>query len=91
MEDGVINRYFAMPSISGKTTNKKKGIKVVLKKGTGIKQYTSFCIKEVKSGFKKVKTVKVSKKKSYSFQITKNRKEKILKNGTYYVQVAPKG
>lgn len=27
-------RYFAMPSISGKTTNKKKGIKVVLKKGT---------------------------------------------------------
>ena len=26
-------RYFAMPSISGKTTNKKKGIKVVLKKG----------------------------------------------------------
>lgn len=33
-------RYFAMPSISGKTTNKKKGIKVVLKKGRGIKQYT---------------------------------------------------
>lgn len=25
-------RYFAMPSISGKTTNKKKGIKVVLKR-----------------------------------------------------------
>ena len=66
-------RYFAMPSISGKTTNKKKGIKVVLKKGRGIKQYT----------------VKVSKKKSYSFQITKNGKKK-LKKGTYYVQVAPK-
>ena len=75
-------RYFAMPSISGKTTNKKKGIKVVLKKGTGIKQYTVSVSKNSKSGFKKVKTVKVSKKKSYSFQITKK--------GTYYVQVTPK-
>ena len=82
-------RYFAMPSISGKTTNKKKGIKVVLKKGTGIKQYTVSVSKNSKSGFKKVKTVKVSKKKSYSFQITKNGKKK-LKKGTYYVQVAPK-
>ena len=82
-------RYFAMPSISGKTTNKKKGIKVVLKKGTGIKQYTVSVSKKSKSGFKKVKTVKVSKKKSYSFQITKNGKKK-FKKGTYYVQVAPK-
>lgn len=82
-------RYFAMPSISGKTTNKKKGIKVVLKKGRGIKQYTVSISKNSKSGFKKVKTVKVSKKKSYSFQITKNGKKK-LKKGTYYVQVAPK-
>ena len=41
------------------------------------------------SGFKKVKTVKVSKKKSYSFQITKNGKKK-FKKGTYYVQVTPK-
>ena len=82
-------RYFAMPSISGKTTNKKKGIKVVLKKGRGIKQYTVSISKKSKSGFKKVKTVKVSKKKSYSFQITKNGKKK-LKKGTYYVQVAPK-
>lgn len=46
-------RYFAMPSISGKTTNKKKGIKVVLKKGTGIKQYTVSVSKNSKSGFKK--------------------------------------
>ena len=75
-------RYFAMPSISGKTTNKKKGIKVVLKKGRGIKQYTVSISKKSKSGFKKVKTVKVSKKKSYSFQITKNGKKK-LKKGTY--------
>ncbi len=82
-------RYFAMPSISGKTTNKKKGIKVVLKKGTGIKQYTVSVSKNSKSGFKKVKTVKVSKKKSYFFQITKNGKKK-FKKGTYYVQVAPK-
>lgn len=82
-------RYFAMPSISGKTTNKKKGIKVVLKKGRGIKQYTVSISKNSKSGFKKVKTVKVSKKKSYSFQITKNGKKK-LKKGTYYVQVTPK-
>lgn len=82
-------RYFAMPSISGKTTNKKKGIKVVLKKGTGIKQYTVSVSKNSKSGFKKVKTVKVSKKKSYSFQITKNGKKK-FKKGTYYLQVAPK-
>ena len=82
-------RYFAMPSISGKTTNKKKGIKVVLKKGTGIKQYTVSVSKNSKSGFKKVKTVKISKKKSYSFQITKNGKKK-FKKGTYYVQVAPK-
>lgn len=82
-------RYFAMPSISGKTTNKKKGIKVVLKKGTGIKQYTVSVSKNSKSGFKKVKTVKVSKKKSYSFQITKNGKKK-FKKGTYYVQVTPK-
>ena len=48
-------RYFAMPSISGKTTNKKKGIKVVLKKGRGIKQYTVSISKKSKSGFKKVK------------------------------------
>lgn len=41
------------------------------------------------AGFKKVKTVKVSKKKSYSFQITKNGKKK-FKKGTYYVQVTPK-
>ena len=68
-------RYFAMPSISGKTTNKKK--------------YTVSVSKNSKSGFKKVKTVKVSKKKSYSFQITKNGKKK-FKKGTYYVQVAPK-
>lgn len=59
------------------------------KKGTGIKQYTVSVSKNSKSGFKKVKTVKVSKKKSYSFQITKNGKKK-LKKGTYYVQVAPK-
>ena len=44
-------RYFAMPSISGKTTNKKKGIKVVLKKGRGIKQYTV----SIKNGKKKLK------------------------------------
>ena len=69
---------------------KKKGSKVVLKKGNGeLKQYTVSVSKNSKSGFKKVKTVKVSKKKSYSFQITKKRKEK-LKKGTYYVQVAPK-
>lgn len=82
-------RYFAMPSISGKTTNKKKGIKVVLKKGTGIKQYTVSVSNDQKSGFKKVKTVKVSKKKSYSFQITKYGKKK-FKKGIYYVQVIPK-
>ena len=58
-------------------------------KGTGIKQYTVSVSKNSKSGFKKVKTVKVSKKKSYSFQITKNGKKK-FKKGTYYVQVTPK-
>ena len=67
----------------------RKDNKVVLKKGRGIKQYTVSISKNSKSGFKKVKTVKVSKKKSYSFQITKNGKKK-LKKGTYYVQVAPK-
>ena len=44
---------------------------------------------ELLKKFKKVKTVKVSKKKSYSFQITKNGKKK-FKKGTYYVQVTPK-
>ena len=69
-------RYFAMPSISGKTTNKKKGIKVVLKKGRGIKQYTVSISKKSKSGFKKVKTVqRFLKKKSYSFQITKTERK----------------
>lgn len=82
-------RYFTMPSISGKTTNKKKGIKVVLKKGTGIKQYTVYVSKDQKSGFKKAKTIKVSKKKTYSFQLTKYGKKK-MKKGTYYVKVVPK-
>ena len=48
MEDGATIATLAMPSISGKTTNKKKGIKVVLEKGTGIQTVYSFCIKELK-------------------------------------------
>lgn len=78
-----------MPSISGKTTNKKKGIKVVLKKGTGIKQYTVSVSKKSKSGFKKVKTVKVSKRRAILSRLQKTERKK-FKKGTYYVQVAPK-
>jgi len=62
--------------------------KLTWKKASRAKKYEIYRSTNGKK-FKKVKTVKVSKKKSYYFQITKNGKKK-LKKGTYYVQVAPK-
>ena len=47
MEDGATIAYFAMPSISGKTTNKKKGIKVSSEKEQELNSI-QFLIKELK-------------------------------------------
>ena len=88
MEDGVTIAILQCHLFQERQQTRKKGSKVVLKRERNKTVYSSVS-KNSKSGFKKVKTVKVSKKKSYSFQITKTERKK-LKKETYYVQVAPK-
>ena len=82
------NRYFAVPSVKVKKSTAKKGINVTLKKGTGISKYTVYVSKKYDSGYKKAKTVKVAKKKTYSLSLKKYGKKK-LKKGTYFVKVVP--
>ena len=53
MEDGVTIAILQCHLFQERQQTRKKGIKVVLKKGTGIKQYTVSVSKNSKSGFKK--------------------------------------
>ena len=82
------NRYFAVPSVKVKKSTAKKGINVTLKKGAGISKYTVYVSKKYNRGYKKAKTVKVAKKKTYSLSLKKYGKKKI-KKGTYFVKVVP--
>ena len=82
------NRYFAVPSVKVKKSTAKKGINITLKKGTGISKYTVYVSKKYNKGYKKAKTVKVAKKKTYSLSIKRYGKKKI-KKGTYFVKVVP--
>lgn len=82
------NRYFAMPSITAKKSTAKKGVGITLKKGTGISKYTVYISPKYNTGYKKAKTIKVSKKKTYSLYIKKYGKKRV-KKGTYFVKVVP--
>lgn len=82
------NSYFAMPSITAKKSSVKKGVGITLKKGTGISKYTVYISKKYDTGYKKTKTIKVSKKKTYSLYIKKYGKKKV-KKGIYFVKVVP--
>lgn len=78
-------KYFTVPYAKMKSKSSAKGVSVTLKRTPGVKYYKVYISKKQNSGYKRVKTVKVTKKSKYSFRITKNYK----KRKTNYIRVVP--
>lgn len=82
-------KYFDFASLSGSSSSKRKGATIKLKKATGVKSYTIAVSTKQNSGYKNVKTVKVTSKKTYTTRITKYGKKSMSKKKWYYIRVTP--
>lgn len=82
-------RYFDFATLSGSSKSGRKGVKITLKRSTGVKSYTIAVSTKKNAGYKNVKTIKVTSKKTYTAQITKYGKASMKKGKTYYIRVTP--
>lgn len=80
-------RYFCSSDPTFKIAGSNK-VKVTLKKISGVSSYTVYISKKETSGFKKVKTVKMSKS-SASITVSKCGSSKLKKYVDYYIKVVP--
>ncbi|MCR5271921.1 MAG: hypothetical protein K6E13_02945 [Lachnospiraceae bacterium] len=78
-------KYFDCPSLT--YSRSSRYVKVKLKKVSNVKSYTIYVSTKYSSGYKKFKTVTVSKTKTV--KINKYNKKALKKGKTYYVKIVP--
>ncbi|MCI5944192.1 MAG: hypothetical protein MRZ41_05815 [Eubacterium sp.] len=78
-------KYFSVPSLSGKSKSNQKGFTLSLKRTPGVKYYKVYVAKSQNGKYRKVKTIKLSSKKKYTFRVTKNYKKRAYN----YIKVIP--
>ena len=78
-------KYFTFPSGTAKSKSNQKGFTLSLKRTPGVKYYKVYVAKSEKGKYRKVKTIKLSSKKKYTFRVTKNYKKRAVN----YIKVIP--